>query len=414
MTLKSTVITFLATAQIVLFGSICHAEIELSDKLFLSGHGTLGVLYDDDKDAQYFRDLSQSGSDFDQLNYESDTRAGLRLSYNPRGLISAQVQTLTRYGAGQYETNLFSAEMQLNPGSGWLFRAGLVPSEAFYHSDSSHVGYSYLWARPPEEFYHLSITGNLIGLNISKLLNVGLSTVKLKLYGGEMVKQISTHSDSQFNIKNSAILGAAVDFQSNTVNLAVGMALIDLDEGALLDVNTAKILFPDSESTANIIDEAFLRLVIDGISDDYRLNYFFTGGSYWAGAWRFEAGLSALDSGIYMLTDTYTGFLSVGYKRDRWTPFVIYSYGHNNTPNHIDTELPDFIDNIIADNLKGSRIDQYNLGLGARFELSHYAALKFQYNYVKSAEKRSFRWENEDPNWDGDANLFSVVLDVLF
>jgi len=388
------------------------AETRLADELYFSGHASLGVVYNDDDDAHYYRELSQRGSGFGELSYEPDTHMGLRLNYGPHKTVGGEVQLITKYGpSGEFQTNLFSALLQVKPGDGWQIRAGLVPLENFYHSDSNHVGYSYLWARPPSEVYNYNIATNFAGLAVHKRFYFNMDSMEVKVFAGKMLNPLSDHMDDQFKAYGSPVFGLTMEYVTTDWSVSFGTSEMDIDERALrTNKNNAYLL----NSSEEYVDQALVDLLYDAIVEDNWVAYFFIGGSYSPGNWRFDGTLSQSTSGLLAINHNYMGYLSAGYKIGSLTPYFRVAYSHNNSPTKLAVELPQFIADYIFEAYKDGQSDQTNYALGVRYDFSDHVALKAQYNYIKSEDKPTFLWNYETADWDKDANLFSLVLDVIF
>ncbi|WP_317931222.1 hypothetical protein [Halioxenophilus sp. WMMB6] len=400
----------LAILTVTLCPALWATETKLGDELYFSGHATLGALYTETKDAQFYRNLNQRNADFDQLTLESDSRLGLRLSYRPHKMIGGEVQLITRYGlSNNFETNLFAASARIRPGNGWQLGVGILPLESFYRSDSIHVGYSYLWARPPVEMYNFNIANNFEGISLQKRFFWGTQSLSGKLYGGVLGRQYSTHPNDQYDGSHSPLMGLTLEYTGEHLALSYGWVEFDMADEALLTTKNNAFLAPPEGG-----DAALLQLLFDSLVDNTDISYQYLGFAYEQGPWRLEGAAAETDSGLRVFQDTYNGYLSLGYRLDNWTPFAMVSYAHNNPPHSLRGNLPAFIEGVILEGVKAAQAEQTNLALGVRLDLSATLSLKLQFNHIEEAHSDSYLWINESPDWNGTANQFSLVMDAIF
>ncbi|WP_317931224.1 outer membrane beta-barrel protein [Halioxenophilus sp. WMMB6] len=395
-------------------GAARAAEQEIADDLFFSGHATLGLLYNTEKEAQFYRDASQLNADFSQFTYQADSRFGLRLSYKPHSRLGGELQLITRYGlSNEFETNLFSVSANWRAGNGWLIKAGYIPFESFYRADSVHVGYSYLWARPPTEFYTLNIASSFKGVSVRKSFLFGFDTLQLKAYGGLYGKTPSSHPDDQIDARNSPLYGLSFDYISGNWGVSAGYNRIKLDRQALLSTRDNALVPIDTGDAAT--DAYLVQVLNEALIKDTNFEYSYLGWNYDRANWRLEAVVSNTDTGYRSLSQANSAYFSLGYKFQRLTPYVVITYVHNDELHNLNSGgLSDELNAIIKQSANNTHGEEFNYGLGLRSELAENIALKMQYNHIDSNENPSLFWLRESENWDGNANLFSLVLDMVF
>ncbi len=387
-------------------------ETRVAEELYFSGHATLGALYNTDQDTQFFRNLNQRNSDLSQFSYESDSRLGLRLSYRPHRTLGGELQLLTRYGlSNQFETNVFAANLRYKPGNNWLIRAGIVPIESFYRSDSIHVGYSYLWARPPSEVHALNIASTMQGAAVQKQFFFGFNALEVKLFGGQLNRHYSTHPNDQYNGRNSNIYGVTLEYVGSKFYASAGYTHLDISDESL-DATRNNLFLPITSEQE--VDQATVDLLNLALIDEPELDYVFLGFGYESGPWRIDSTIAATEAGFTTFNDAYNGYLSVGYKTGRFTPFVLISAGHNNAPNQLHATLPPLVEASILAGAQEAQGDQITYAVGTRYDISSTLSLKAQWSHVNSQVNPSYLWRNETEDWDLNTNLLSLVLDVTF
>ena len=396
----------------LLASSMSQAEVSLNENWSFSGYGTLGVLYNNDLDARYYRDLNQRFSNFGRASYEPDTRMGLQLSYRPGPSFSAEVQTLTRYGlSNRFQTKVFSALLRWNLPGQWKVRAGVVPLESFYRTDSIHVGYAYLWARPPAEMYSYNIAKNYRGLSIQKQFWAGTDHSEVHLFGGYLGNPIALDGGEDFKKYRSTAAGFALKINSGFTDFSIGYTRYDIDDKTALQGENNIFIYPPFGAAISDEQMAFLA---SALANDFSVDYGYLGLATELGNWRIEAAAGKVHSGYVSLDGHYSGYLSVGYRRSGWTPYVRASYAHNDPPQRLTTPLPPEVGQVILADVRSAETNQTNLAFGARLDLSNRVALKLQYNYVRNTEPQTYIWRNEQPGWDGINHFVSAVVDFTF
>ncbi len=417
------------------------SETRIADELYFSGHATLGAIYNTDDDVQYFRNLNQRRSDFNQFTYESDSRFGLRFSYRPHQKLGGEFQLFTRYGqSNEFETNVFSANLRYKPSADWLFRAGVIPLENFYRADTIHIGYTYLWARPPSEVYSFNLAASFKGISAQKRFYFGFDSLEVKAFGGYLGKLYSTHPDDQFNTRGSDIYGVTFEYYRGNSYISGGYTHLEISDDGL---NTTKNNLFLGLTVDGTLDSDFIPLLRAALVDKPTFNYAFIGAGFEQGPWRLDATLTATESGFISFNDTYSGYFSAGYRYRRWTPFVQVAFSHNNPPStaansltefflppaSVLNQLPplermiaeataegtgDFVSEQILQAAAEGQADQITYTFGTRYDINDSMSLKAQFSHTDSSEFPTYLWRNEAEDWDGNTNLISLVLDVTF
>ena len=120
----------------------------------ISGFATIGLVQAGDEDYGFTRDLTRSGV-FDQDNsVKQDSLLGIQLdsSFTQDWSATAQMVFRDRFD-DSFEEHLEWAFVRYRANDEWSFRVGRTVVDLFALSDYRNVGFAYLWARPPVEFY---------------------------------------------------------------------------------------------------------------------------------------------------------------------------------------------------------------------------------------------------------------------
>lgn len=410
--IKITLLAPLLALAGVLLAPCSQAEVRLGEKWVLSVQGTLGMVYNDDGDARFYRDMSQRKSDFSQLSYQADTRLGLHLSYRPTPALSAEIQTLTYYGlSNRFQSKLFSALIRWHFAESWKLRAGMIPLETFYNSDSIHAGFSYLWARPATEMYNYNIASGYRGLSLEKRFLNGLNQTQLQAFGGYLGDAVSLDSGEDYDSNHSKIYGGSLKYTLGFTQFSLGYTHFEIDEHTTLKTDNNLFINAPGDATPTREQIDFL---VTTLAEDYKIDYAYAGVATGFGRWRIDAAAGTIRSGYLTADGSYNGYISVGYRKQNWTPYIRLSYAHNDGPTRTAIELPEFVAQAILFGARPARANQTNLALGARFDLADQLAVKLQYNYVRNTENPTYLWRNETSDWDGKNQLLSLVMDFTF
>ena len=280
-----------------------------------------------------------------------------------------------------------------------------------YKTDSIHVGYSYLWARPPAEMYSYNIAKNYRGLSLQKQFWMGSNHTEVHLFGGYLGNPLALDGGEDFKKHRSKAFGLAVKMNTGFTDVSLGYTHYDIDHETALQGENNIFIYPPNG--AAISDEA-MAFLASALAEEFSVDYGYLGFASEFGQWRVEAAAGLVNSGYLSLDGYYSGYLSIGYRRAKWTPFARISYAHNDAAQELATPLPAPVAQGILADVRSAETNQTNLALGARLDLSNNLALKLQYNYIRNSEPQTYIWRNEQPNWDGINHLVSAVLDFTF
>ncbi len=407
--MKTKLIAFISCVCWSLSGAALDAS-RLSDDLYIYGFGTLAAVYNSDDNVDFIRTQEQSQGRYNRVNFNNDSRIGLHLNYQPNGVVGAEAQALVRYGLGNhYELLLSTATLKFKFGNRWQGRLGKFPYEGFYRADSVLAGYSYLWARPPVEFYNFNILSSIDGASISHSLHTRSGKYTARLYGGWVSTDISTSKDiDKLNVGHSPVHGITLEFSRHQWSLSASWSELEVDE------------IPERFTPENQIPEetpgfdTLINLLGNSNPAGFKSEYVSLGTSYEPNNWRFTAAVGRVFGDGNVLPDKVDWYTSVGYRFNQLTPYLLLSGSKSDSIPSISLGISPETDRALNRLRMDTQSDQMSLGIGARYELTTQAFLKMQYDRIDSDANPSFLWTNEDPDWDGDTNLFTIGLDFTF
>lgn len=374
----------------------------------LRGFGTLGGVYHSGDDAGFRRDITQPRGARNRVNTDVDSRLGLQLDVNWHPQFDSTVQVMTRYRYdGTYRPELTWGFIRYRPQPDLAIRAGRLGWDVYPRSDSRDVGYSYLWVRPPVEYYgHLQLS-KINGLDVVWRRPAGEGVWSHKLFAGEVTSRIPLDTNSYSNLSGSWLYGGYVDYQRAGWLVRAGLTRLELKTELR---GEARRQLDSLRSSGAELNE-LVRL--SGLDDAFHISTL--GVAYDRGPLQVQLMYSYTDSDDDH-ADLHAGYFSLGYRLGRWTPYFLLSGIESNgsAPAQLSstTGLPDF-----ADILGGmTHFNQHTVALGARYDWSTGVALKMQADRVtvRGASDSALLWSRPDKSWAGRATVWSVTVDFAF
>ena len=148
---------------------------------------------------------------------------------------------------------------------------------------------------------------------------------------------------------------------------------------------------------------------------------YYTAGLNWQdGPFRLDAVAAQVHSRSGLIPTLKSGYLSAGYRLDRWVPYLVASKITTNPTAPYVGALPGLgpqgaaLAGGITAFVAGANADQKTLALGLRWDVHPKAALKVQVDRISSDPKAVMLWKNVQPGWNGTSTVASVVLDFVF
>lgn len=125
-------------------------------------------------------------------------------------------------------------------------------------------------------------------------------------------------------------------------------------------------------------------------------------------------------SEVGSIPDLWTGFLSFGYRVGAVVPYATYARAVSRRfadPNlGILPSIPQIgppLAQFVTAALHAQEQDQRTLSAGLRWDFAPTADLKVQVDRVRS-HNATVPWVANQPGWNGQATVFSIVLDFIF
>ncbi|MDY7537097.1 hypothetical protein QN372_03810 [Undibacterium sp. RTI2.1] len=397
------------------------AQAADGDKPFtISGFGTVGAVYSDTGQVDIVRDLLQArGVGYSsQLDFGVDSLLGLQLSTSILDNLDASVQVVSRRSQTGFDPDVTWAFLKYNPNDNLQLRAGRLGFDVYLLADSRNVAYSYLWVRPPIDYFGNLIVSYIDGADMVIKYPVGPGIARFKAFAGKAREKTYTGvPDQYFSLKGSDVVGGHVEYQTESWMYRVGYSQIRFKNEfpgfqGLIDGLRSPAINAISPLAATVAGNIGFQ--------DKAINYLSAGIAYDEGPLQAQLMLSQTKSAILPYPGFKAGYFTAGYRIKKWTPYFSYSAA---TPEHRqsngNTGLPfginPNIDILIlgANALANTVVNkQSTLSLGARYDLGDKIDLKIQVDHVDSTSPQVTR--NAQPGWDGKANLLSVSVNFVF
>ena len=150
-----------------------------ADRFTFRGFGTLGMTTHDADGFEYRRNVGQGhGAEADQIDFETDSLAGLQFNAHLVPRLDFALQGVTRVNVdGDWTPRITQAFLRYSPDESLVLRAGRFGYEIYLLAESRQVGYSYVPLRPSVEFYGLLANDSIDGADVSYTSRLGAGAI---------------------------------------------------------------------------------------------------------------------------------------------------------------------------------------------------------------------------------------------
>jgi hypothetical protein len=397
----------------------------------LHGFGTLGVVGSDARDADFVGSVFQpNGAGYTQTWAPGvDSKVGLQLGAQFTDELSAIVQVVSQHiydNTWRPQLQWANINYQITPD--FSIRAGRSVAAAFLLSDTSLVGYTYPWIRPPPELYGelpvsnqdgISANYHLQGGAVKQTLSVAYGQTKLKIKGGG-------------EVAGRKFLQASDAFELGSLTLRIGYTSLR----ATSDIPTLDPLFagftqfgdlassygfPTAGAQASALGATYALRE----SSAYAFSMATVGASYDPGDWLLmsEWARTASDG---LLQSSTAWYLMGGHRFGKFTPYLTVAQvksNHTYDPSIATAGLPPPLAAAAAtlnDGLTAALGEfapsQSSGTVGVRWDAMKGVDFKLQYDRVRLDGNSIGRLGNEQPGFRAgpDVNAVSLAIDFVF
>lgn len=387
-----------------------------SDWLRLSGFGTIGLTQGGDEILGYRRDMSREGLFNDQWTFKTDSLLGLQLDAKLTDNLDAAVQLVARDRPDDsLEESLEWAFLRYRINPDLVIRGGRMGVDMFMLSEYRNLGFAYLWARPPMEFYAPIAFDHYDGADITFSTPVGEGMLRAKLFGG-VTQNTFTSQAGNVEVDINPGFGASLAWESECWQARLGIASLEFDSS----IDSVKQLGGALQMASGLGWPQAAGIAEDLESEGARLHYYSAGIAYDSHPWLVQSEISFIDSDYNVFLPLLSAYLSVG---QRIGPVTIYGVGAlaRNTESRVKVPsappVPPLI--LLQRQTQGfynlTPIDQHSLSLGMRWDIRYDLALKAQWDHTWIDEYGGGLWLQKTPLTDDRTmDTFSINLNFVF
>ncbi|HJW31843.1 MAG TPA: hypothetical protein VJ505_00620 [Holophagaceae bacterium] len=406
----------LRTGGLLLLSGVASAQ-ETAPAFALRGFGTLGVARSDTDQAEFIRDVSQPKGAKRSPDLGVDSRVGVQGNYrfNESWEAVAQAVASRRYDAS-FTPEVTWAFLKWRASDTVDLRAGRLGFDVYPLADTRNVGYSYLWVRPPVEFYGGIPITDFDGADLLVHGPLGGGFAQWKVFAGKAQGKIPSSDHSTFNLSGSPLLGTHVDFHEGGWGVRLAFAQLQFKsefnadiEGLLASLRNPAVAAV-SPTTPALAEEL-------AITDKW-VRYLSLSFEFEQGAFRSQLSLSRTATQTPVLPTSHAGYLTLSLRSGAWTPYLSLAAVKTASPART-TGLPDLppfqpLNAGVQQYLGTNRNDQRTLGLGVRWDLHRNLCLKAQVDAIDAGQRTHQLWWRADPAWNGRATVATLSLDFVF
>lgn len=403
-----------AVLACLFFGSgvkIVHAFA--GDAVRFNGFGSL-ALATSDSASMGFKKTHHSSSPVYKggVNFRHDSSLGIQGNFTLTPAVKGVVQLLAKDRLNNSVDNvLHYAFIEYSPSYAFSIRGGRLPLDIFLLSDYREVGFAYLWVRPTG-LYSTLFYDYFDGAEIAYRHMFGEGVAELKGYVGTLDSVIPINGAEDIQLSLKPIWGVKLQYTTGPWRF-----ISSFQRGR---VDTISEYTGFSQVFALLPASLKKELDLSGSN----LDYISGGVAYEEGPWRIQGEISKLmverDFGL----DYNSGYLSIGYNIDKWTPYCVfareyYSQDHFQlSPSETERspQARQILPMVLNVSRHNSHVNQSTVSLGVRWDIFQSIALKFQWDHHWISDGYSTFWELKNPvvNGDDEVNLYTLSLSFVF
>lgn len=369
----------------LLLAAPAQAQLKPSDRLTLSGFGTVGVTATSTDDAHYAQpyrpdEVGRSGDA--GLDSKLAVQANLRVTPSLVGVL----QVIAKH----------TAEDTFEPSPEWAFvrwdaserlslRVGRIGGPVFMYSDARDVNYAQLTARPSVDVYGQVPVSHFDGADVVYHFEVGAASVSASAWGGRAKAKVS----------DMTVQGAPAIESEVTLDKLMGVNLsLAMDNGLTLRAGavSAHVTLGANEAAvlADGLSQAQASQLLDQLGARRQpITFSGFGAMYEHGPWQLNAEYTWLRSDT-QIADTTGWYVNAGYRWGVVTPFIGFSRIRVDDLN-IDNPLVAYVAQAgaLGDAARqvqayqdGSKVAQQTLTLGLRWDVVDKVAVKVQWDRI--------------------------------
>jgi hypothetical protein len=404
---------------------------DLGKKMFsLNGFGTLGIVHSSADNADFVDNFFQpKGAGFTRAWSPSvDSKLGLQVDARFNDQFSAVVQVTSQLQYDDsYTPSIEWANIKYQITPDISVRVGRTVSSLFMASDSSLVGYTYPWVRPPLEVYGELPISHKDGIDASYGFRVGEVTSVVKASYGQYTSKVSGGGTAKAT--HFFDLVESLEYGPSTLRFGYSSLRVDIEGSPGLDA-----LFGGFTQFGNAVSviPGLQAIGAEALSVARRYQVSETpyslmtvGAKYDPGTWLLMAEwVKANGSGSF--SNAASWYVTGGYRINKVTPFVTLAEVKADTASKSGistTGLPPDLAGAATELNGGLNAvinefawTQKDLSAGVRWDFMRGTDLKLQYDHILPGAGSYGSLINVQPGFRSSesVNLFSATVDFVF
>ncbi len=376
----------------------------LPQQVSVAAFGTLGLAYNDNRDVEFVRNLSQPDGARGGFSALPDTILGAQVNYRPSPRWELVLQAISKYDYREEATPSISwAYLGYSPGPRSSLRLGRIGVDSYLDSDTRNVGFTYLPARRPIEHYGLLELTWIEGADFTINTEAAGGILTAKAYAGMAGEKIVDREQQRYSLNDSRVIGGYLQQQWGELRLRSGVSAIRLQR-------ESPILEPLLADLSGLDTPAADRLAEDLALEDSWIRNWSTSLAWTQGPLQTELHYNRRHAESRSLADGYSVYALAGYRFGAITPFIGYVTADSQSSRRDHgLELPEAVESVF----RSALYEQRSWQLGARYDFANKAALTLQVDRVDAPVPEGALLRQSRPGWNGDATVISVTLDFV-
>jgi hypothetical protein len=401
--------------------------------LRFSGFGTLGLAQTSTRAVGFYRDNTQPAvaAAVDKPSGDIDTRIGLQLSSRLSESLLATLQVMSKCNYDHtYKPGISYATLAWWPVEDVQLRVGAMSLEVLPDGDYSHVGYAFLWVRPPVEVFGPLGASRIKGVDLANTWHFGGgTTLQASLFGGVADEKVPATGLGAWDWTGGRTLGASAWLHSGDLRLRGAYSTSRIPRnlpGSYADFEQG------FRTLSALLQDPRLNQVADQLDFTGRHVHSLELGAAWeSGPWQAQGMYSHKSTDSLLAPTTQSGFLSLGYRVGPVVPYVVYARAVSKRPARPDVgdlgNLPAAYGPLAAAGaaavqgldimLAANAVDQYTWSGGLRWDFRENFDLKVQVDQIRAHNSVGLQavFDAYAPRtWDGRMTVVSVAVDFIF
>ncbi|MBJ7540022.1 hypothetical protein [Marinomonas transparens] len=390
-----------------------------------SGFATLNMSYSDNADVGFSSNyLNRSDTGF-SLSRDSllGGQANISMSHDWDAVVQGVYQDRS---VKSFDNFLELGFVRYRPQRNWSIRAGRINSDIYLLSEYPHVGYAYLWARPPHAYYSFaSTTGHYDGVDVEYNNQVGDGFLRIKLAVGETTPTLMA-SDEELSVTFDDLYTLSAVYLKDEWTFRAATSRSKISDFKSPPFNT---LIDGLNSVPSNVWSQAAEFSHGFESQHHTINYSALGLTYDNFDWLIQTEIGTTTSDWMVAPSNISGYLSIGYRVNEVTYFGGMSVAKNkkDTTDVVTPELAYLpeqqqaaIRQLINNTeyaINRSVVDQKSFNLGAKWYYSDKVVLKVQADHFIIQPRGGALWDidtSTDIETEHNVNLVSLSVSVVF